>query len=58
MIVFIGACCIMADAEPSDWTTALIALVWHMNRKMPDMIYNRKSPWIVSPLIPISSNIA
>ena len=37
-IVFIGACFIIADAGPSALSTAPIALVCVMNKKMPDMI--------------------
>ena len=38
MMVFMGACCIIALAGPSDPTTAPSALEWVMYRKMPDMM--------------------
>ena len=42
--VVMCACFIIADVGPSELTTALRASVWHRNKKMPDMMYSKKSP--------------
>ena len=55
--VVIGACFIMAEAGPSDDTTADIALVWVINRKMPVIRNIRKSPRKAAPRIPKTVNI-
>ncbi len=58
MVVFIGACCIIGLVGPSDPSTALTALLWVRNRKMPDMMYSRKSPRIALPRNPRTENIS
>ena len=55
--MFIGACFIIGELGPSLPTTAPMVLVWVMKRKIPDMIYKRKSPLIAAPFRPSSENI-